>query len=173
MAYPRSRSESRDQTPSSLTSFGECLPLQLAMLANPTCLGGFIQLLGGGRPTECGFSLNGFTVNGSLLALSPPRRIERLLLFLGKESGGKPRRTRAGQAGALQSGEAEIQRVLWRLAEGNIIDLGGQVGRSPRWPLGPSGRKVRTLKGSVLANGQGVSLKGWLTESATENIPPR
>ncbi len=30
---------------------------------------------------ECGFTLNGFTVNGSLLVLSPPRRIEGLPLF--------------------------------------------------------------------------------------------
>ena len=35
------------------------------------------------------------------------------------------------------------------------------------------GRKVRTPQGSVLANGQGVSLKAGFTDSATENVPPR
>ena len=34
------------------------------------------------------------------------------------------------------------------------------------------GRKVRSPQGSMPANGRGLALKGPVTESATENIPP-
>ncbi len=43
-------------------------------------------------------------------------------------------------------------------------------GQPPRHWL--AGRKVRSPQGSVPANGRGAALKGRLTESATENIPP-
>jgi hypothetical protein len=33
-------------------------------------------------------------------------------------------------------------------------------------------RKVRSPQGSMPANGRGLALKGPVTESATENIPP-
>ena len=49
--------------------------------------------------------------------------------------------------------------------------LGLSDGQSPR--LFQAGRKVRSPQGSVPANGRGATLKGWPTESATENIPPR
>ena len=39
-------------------------------------------------------------------------------------------------------------------------------------PPAKGGRKVRSPKGSVPANGRGNSLKADFTESATENIPP-
>ena len=48
--------------------------------------------------------------------------------------------------------------------------LGLSDGQSPR--LFQAGRKVRSPQGSVPANGRGATLKGWPTESATENIPP-
>jgi hypothetical protein len=51
------------------------------------------------------------------------------------------------------------------------------VGLLDGWPLGSgfrfaAGRKVRSPKGSMPANGRGGSLKASFTESATENIPP-